>query len=218
MVLYEVPLVSANLQPQEMISQMVDTLEYLDQLSNDMFTRVSSRVRESRDRISHIKRRVEAANAKINAIKGSKKATKVFSGSNFPASLKSEVTGVFHGAKIEMKRTALNTKLANVKVDNEAVFYPNNNQPTAKLHFPPPPKSVSELLIFNSEDLALWEQPASERSSRALLRRKHDETDASATDNLLGEAPWSISQREPLDRSALANFSYIPGDTTTEHV
>lgn len=209
MVLYEVPLISANLSPQEMISQMVNTLEYLDRLSDDMFTRVSSRVRQSRDRINKIQGRVEAANAKINAIKSSKKATQIFSSSHFPASLKSETTGIFHGPKLEMKKTVSKAKVTNVKVDNDVVFYANHTETSARLPSLQAPKSVSELLVFNSEDLALWEQPASQRSSKAQLKRKH-EIDV-VGDNLLGEAPWSISQREHLDQSNLVNFSYTPG-------
>lgn len=216
MVLYEVPLVSAHLRPQEMISQMVDALEYLDQLSHDIFLRVSLQVQEKRERINRIQRRVEAANSKINSIKGSKKAIKIFSISQFPAKLKSEAAGVFRGPKVAIKKAESKTEITNVNVDSGVIFYPNSNAATSKLPFPPPPKSVSELLVFNSEDLAFWEQPASEKSSKAHLRLRH-ETDTSS-DNALGDAPWSISQRESIDRGSLVNFSYVPGSSIVSNI
>ncbi|XP_046636901.1 WASH complex subunit 1-like isoform X3 [Daphnia pulicaria] len=95
-------------------------------------------------------------------------------------------------------------------VDGDMVFYPTHQQNGARRQTPAPPSSVSELLIFNTEDLAFQRQSNSDKSSKSTLRRKHDSE--ISTDTSIGEAPWSISsQRDQLERSNPLNFSYMPG-------
>jgi hypothetical protein len=96
-------------------------------------------------------------------------------------------------------------------VDGDMVFYPTHQQNGARRQTPAPPSSVSELLIFNTEDLAFQRQSNSDKSSKSTLRRKHDSE--ISTDTSIGEAPWSISsQRDQLERSNPLNFSYMPGN------
>ena len=82
---YSVPLVSNDLRREEAILQICDALEYVDKVANDIFTRIGSRVAENHAKLKAINERVSLAEAKVSAIKGSKKATKVFSAPKYPA-------------------------------------------------------------------------------------------------------------------------------------
>lgn len=209
MAVYDIPLVSSNLRPQEMIIQMADTLEFLDQVSNDVFTKVASKIQESRTRISSIRRRVEAAQAKIDGLKGSRKATRIFSSSRFPGNFESECKDIFNESSLKFNRTKANLSGLDISVDGDMIFYPTHQLNGKRYQAPIPPSSVSELLIFNTEDLAFQQQTLSDKSSKSTLRRKHDSE--MSVDTSLGDAPWSISQREQLERSNPLNFSYMPG-------
>lgn len=209
MVVYEIPLVPSNLRPGEMISQMSDTLEFLDQISNDIFARVTSKIQESRTRISNIHQRVAVAQTKIDGLKGSRKATQVFSSSRFPGNFQPNSKSIFNETSLKFKRTCVEIDGSEIMVDGDMIFYPVHHQNGPRHQTLAPPGSVSELLIFNTEDLAFQRQSLSDKSSKSTLRRKHDSE--ISTDTSLGDAPWSISQRDQLERSNHLNFSYIPG-------
>ncbi|XP_057367712.1 WASH complex subunit 1-like [Daphnia carinata] len=206
---YEIPLVSSNLRPQEMITQMADTLEFLVQVSNEIFARVTSRIMESRTRINNIHQRVELAQSKIDGLKGSRKATKVFSSSRFPGNFHANSKSIFHGTSLKLNRTTVDNNHTEIMVDGDMIFYPVHQQNGTRQQILAPPGSASELLIFNTEDLAFQGRSLSDKCSKSTLRRKHDSE--MSTDTSLGDAPWSISQRDQLERSNPLNFSYIPG-------
>jgi WAS family protein 1 len=162
-----------------------DTSEFLDQISGDIFSEVAQRIQESRTRINNIHERVEVAQSKLDGLKGSRKATKIFSSS----------------VQVDGSESI---------VDGEMVLYPTHQQNEARRQTPAPPSSVSELLIFNTEDLAFQRQSNSDKSSKSTLRRKQDSE--ISTNTSIGE-PWSISiQRDQLERSNSLNFSYMPGN------
>jgi len=53
-----------------MVHQMCDTLAYLDQVATDIFSRISRRVAESREKLVQLNGRIAVAEAKVNRIKG----------------------------------------------------------------------------------------------------------------------------------------------------
>lgn len=75
--IYNVPLIPPDLRREETILHIADTLDYLEQITNDIFSRITSRVEEYRNRLQAINKRAEIAQAKVNKIRGSNKATKV---------------------------------------------------------------------------------------------------------------------------------------------
>lgn len=87
---YNVPIVPPDLRQEETIHQICDALKYIDQVANDIFDKISSRVVENHDRLQQINQRVDLAQAKISKIKGTNKATKVFAGSKYPAVVEEE--------------------------------------------------------------------------------------------------------------------------------
>lgn len=83
---YQVPVVAPDLRHEETIRQICDSLDYLDKVASDIFKRISSRVSDNHTRLKSINDRVNLAQAKIDKIKCSNKATKVFSSAKYPAS------------------------------------------------------------------------------------------------------------------------------------
>ena len=82
---YEVPVVAPDLRREETIRQICDSLEYLEKVAGDVFSRISERVQDNHTRLRTINDRVNLAHAKIDRVKNSKKATKVFSSAKYPA-------------------------------------------------------------------------------------------------------------------------------------
>ena len=74
---YSIPMVTSDLRREESIHQICDSLLYLDKISTDIFTRISDRVNENQAQLRSINQRIDLAQAKINSLKGSHKATKV---------------------------------------------------------------------------------------------------------------------------------------------
>lgn len=82
---YEVPIVPPDLRREETIRQICDSLDYLEKVADDIFNRISKRVTENHGRLHAIHERVNLAHARIDTLKESKKATKVFSSAKHPA-------------------------------------------------------------------------------------------------------------------------------------
>ena len=74
---YAVPLIQPDLRLEEAIQQVADALQYLQKVSGDIFSRISQRVELSRSQLPAIVERESLAQAKIEKIKGSKKAIKI---------------------------------------------------------------------------------------------------------------------------------------------
>ena len=55
------------------VPQICDSLDYLEKVCNDVFTRVSNRVTENHKKLQSINERVDLAQAKIDRLKGSNK-------------------------------------------------------------------------------------------------------------------------------------------------
>ncbi|XP_054519892.2 WAS protein family homolog 2 isoform X4 [Pan troglodytes] len=97
---YAVPLIQPDLRREEAVQQMADALQYLQKVSGDIFGRISQRVEQSRSQVQAIGEKVSLAQAKIEKIKGSKKAIKVFSSAKYPAPERLQEYGsIFMGAQ-----------------------------------------------------------------------------------------------------------------------
>ena len=212
---YEIPLVSSNLRPEEMIIQMADTIDFLDQISDHIFKNVSRRIEESRVRIESINKRADAAQAKIEKLTGSRKATRIFSSSRFPGIFSAEYKSCLEEDGLTFKRTKLNGVPPFASLDADQFYLPiqrNNHNIKGKEQLQT--KSASELLIFNSEDIAMLDQIPTEKLASKTTKRKNE---VEATEDTgLGDAPWSIIQREQLERGQHLDYSYIPGTTNTK--
>ena len=108
---YQTTTVPPDLRREETIKQICDSLEYLEKISNDIFSRISTRVADNHNRLRKINDRVNLAQAKIEKIKGSNKATKVFSSAKYPAAASQEVYSSIHkdSAALQKVRSEKNT-------------------------------------------------------------------------------------------------------------
>jgi WAS family protein 1 len=77
--LYLVPVIQQDLRQEETILQIADVLDYLDQVVNDVFDRVQSRIEESKAKLEKLRKRESLAKLKVEKLTGSSKATKVHS-------------------------------------------------------------------------------------------------------------------------------------------
>ena len=74
---YSVPVIQQDLRQEETIHQIADALDYLDQVVNDIFDRVQSRIEESKAKLEKLRKRESLAKLKVEKLTGSSKATKV---------------------------------------------------------------------------------------------------------------------------------------------
>lgn len=82
---YFVPTIPPDLRREETIHQISDALEYLDKVANDVFARIGKKVAENKASLAKINDRVNLAAARVDKLKGSNKATKVFSSAKYPS-------------------------------------------------------------------------------------------------------------------------------------
>ena len=85
---YEVPLVQNDLRSEETIVHVLGALTQLSKVSSDIFSKIDVKCNEFQQKIFDVNKRVDSANAKIDALKEAKKATVVFSSAKYPGSEK----------------------------------------------------------------------------------------------------------------------------------
>ena len=76
---YAMPLISSGLRQEEFIRQMVDSLEYLEAVSSDIFNRISRSVAEQRDKLVDVNTRINKAEAQVEKLKSSRTKGKLHS-------------------------------------------------------------------------------------------------------------------------------------------
>ena len=82
---YRVPIVFNDLTPEETMGDVFYALETLSATIDDIFGRIEKRITDERKRVDQIKSRVAVCKGKVDQVRGSKKATTVFSTAKFPA-------------------------------------------------------------------------------------------------------------------------------------
>ena len=216
MAVYNIALVSANLRPEEMIIQMADTLDFLNEVTNDICSRINRKINEEiRTRIQDINKRIETAQAKIDRNAGSRKAIQLFSSSQFPVTYhEEEASSAFNtricSCSLSFKRTELGEIESETLDINNSAFFQSLTTNVAEKPLLTSITSVSELLIFNTENLVFQEQNLLNKLSKTSSRKNHDSGRSGNTP--LGDAPWSIGQQESQVGTTALNFSYVPGN------
>ena len=168
---YHVPVVPPDLRRDETIHQICNALDYLDKVADDVFKRISSRVADNHSRLRSINDRVHLAQAKIDQIKGSSKATKVFSSAKYPA-VKEEDSyqSVFNAcagnvsplkisSKIQSKHLPVDDKVLkeklqfyNVQLGTKKGQANQESQGEGLGRLPENIPSISSLLLFNTSE------------------------------------------------------------------
>jgi WAS family protein 1 len=81
---FNIPNVPPDLRREETVHQIADSLNYLDQVANEVFKRINTKIGENRTKLQKVNDRISLAQAKVDKIKGSNKATKVFASAKYP--------------------------------------------------------------------------------------------------------------------------------------
>ena len=76
---YEVPIIPNDLRREETMVHIIGALNQLTKISTDIFAKIGSKCDEFQGKIAGINQRVDTANAKLEVLKATKKATVVFS-------------------------------------------------------------------------------------------------------------------------------------------
>ena len=76
---YEVPIIPNDLRREETMVHVIGALNQLSKISTDIFSKIGSKCDEFQGKIAGINQRVDIANAKLEVLKATKKATVVFS-------------------------------------------------------------------------------------------------------------------------------------------
>lgn len=88
--LYKINLISSDLSTEETILQIANSLDNLNGVVDDIFSRIMKRVNRNVEKTSDIKKRIEACNDKVTQVSGSANAIKVFSSAKYPANVRHE--------------------------------------------------------------------------------------------------------------------------------
>ncbi|KAI5126118.1 WASH complex subunit 1 isoform X1 [Manis pentadactyla] len=222
---YEVPLIQPDLRREEVIQQVADALQYLQKVSGDIFSRISQRVELSRRQLQAIGERVSLAQAKIEKIKGSKKAIKVFSSAKYPAPERLQEYGsIFTGAqdpglqrrprhRIQSKHRPLDEWALQEKLKYFPVCVITKPEPEDEAEeglggLPSNISSVSSLLLFNTTE-NLYKKYVFLDPLAGAVTKTHVMLGAE-TEEKLFDAPLSISKREQLEQQVPENYFYVP--------
>ncbi|XP_062954978.1 WASH complex subunit 1 [Cynocephalus volans] len=222
---YAVPLIQPDLRREEAIQQVADALQYLQKVSGDIFSRISQRVELSRSQLQAIGERVSLAQAKIEKLKGSKKAIKVFSSAKYPAPERlQEYSSIFIGAqdpglqrrprhRIQSKHRPLDERALQEKLKYFPVCVSTRLEPEDEAEeglggLPSNISSVSSLLLFNTTE-NLYKKYVFLDPLAGAVTKTHVMLGAE-TEEKLFDAPLSISKREQLERQVPENYFYVP--------
>ncbi|CAF0842331.1 unnamed protein product [Didymodactylos carnosus] len=89
--LYGVPVISTELRRAEFAKQLADVFDYMDQISLDMFNRITIRLNLYRQQLNKFDEKINNANVHIERIRQSKRATQIHSSSHYPVEQKRSV-------------------------------------------------------------------------------------------------------------------------------
>ncbi|XP_019509662.1 PREDICTED: WAS protein family homolog 1 [Hipposideros armiger] len=222
---FTVPLIQPELRREEAIQQVADALQYLQKVSGDIFSRISQRVELSRSQLQAIGERVSLAQAKIEKIKGSKKAIKVFSSAKYPAPERlQEYSSIFMGAqdsglqrrprhRIQSKHRPLDERALQEKLKYFPVCVSTKPEPEDEAEeglggLPSNINSVSSLLLFNTTE-NLYKKYVFLDPLAGAVTKTHVML-GTETEEKLFDAPLSISKREQLEQQVPENYFYVP--------
>ncbi|XP_006004515.1 WASH complex subunit 1 isoform X2 [Latimeria chalumnae] len=222
---YSVPLIQPDLRREEAIHQITDALQYLQRVSDDIFSRVLERVESNRTRLQGVSDRITIAQARIKKIKGSRKATKVFSSAKYPAPERlQEYSSIFMGVedaatlkrpryKVQSKHRPLEEKLLQEKLMYFPVYLNTKHQEENEGEeglgsLPRNVRSVSSLLLFNTNE-NLYKKYVLLDPLAGAVTKTHNTLETEKEEKPF-DAPLSITKREQLERQTAENYFYVP--------
>lgn len=123
--MYHVPVILPDLRREESLTQVIDSLEYLQAVANDIFNRISNRVAENRDQLTAINNRINTCQAKVDKLRHRSKATQVYATPKYPAPQRlNEYTTLFCNVNPQLqkiKRSKVSSDIRLPDVTNETM-------------------------------------------------------------------------------------------------
>uniref|UniRef100_A0A673G100 WAS protein family homolog 1-like n=1 Tax=Sinocyclocheilus rhinocerous TaxID=307959 RepID=A0A673G100_9TELE len=222
---YSVPLIQPDLRREEAVHQITGALQYLEMISTDIFSRVSQSVEKNRVHLQTVTDRIKLAQARVQKIKGSKKATKVFSSAKYPAPEKlQDYSSIFTGAvdpasqkrprfKVQSKLRPLDDKAPQEKLMYLPVCVNTKKRSEDETEeglgsLPRNVNSVSSLLLFNTTE-NLYKKYVFLDPLAGAVTKTHTTLETEKEDKPF-DAPLSITKREQLERQTAENYFYVP--------
>ncbi|KAM3869705.1 WASH complex subunit 1 [Diretmus argenteus] len=222
---YSVPLIQPDLRREEAVHQIADALLYLETISTDIFSRVSESVERNRRHLQSVTDRIRLAQARVDKIKGSKKATKVFSSAKYPAPDRlQDYSSIFSGAadpssqtrpryRIQNKLRPLDDKALQEKLLYFPVCVSNKKRSEDETEeglgsLPRNISSVSSLLLFNTTE-NLYKKYVFLDPLAGAVTKTHNTLETEKQEKPF-DAPLSITKREQLERQTAESYFYVP--------
>ncbi|KAK3102807.1 hypothetical protein FSP39_014056 [Pinctada imbricata] len=222
---FKVPGIPPDLRREETVHQIADSLEYLDKVADEVFQRINKRVVDNRTRLQKINDRVSLAQAKVDKIKGSNKATKVFASAKYPAPdaleeydllFPLEGTNGLREPKRPHYKVVSKHKVVDTKTLRDKLQFFNVHLDTKKKQqegsqheglggLPKNVPSVSSLLLFNTSENLYKKYVMLDPLGVVTKTRTAIEEESE-----MAEAPSTIAQREEMQRLQAENFFYMP--------
>ncbi|XP_033997745.1 WASH complex subunit 1 [Trematomus bernacchii] len=222
---YSVPLIQPDLRREEAVHQIADALLYLETISTDIFKRVSDSVERNRRQLQSVTDRIRLAQARVNKIKGSKKATKVFSSAKYPAPDRlQDYTSIFIEAVDPSSQTRPRHRIQNKlrpfdekALQEKLMYFPvcvnkkkrSEDETEEGLgSLPRNISSVSSLLLFNTTE-NLYKKYVFLDPLAGAVTKTHTtlETEKEAKPF---DAPLSITEGQQLERQTAESYFYMP--------
>uniref|UniRef100_A0A3Q4B0H7 WASH1 WAHD domain-containing protein n=1 Tax=Mola mola TaxID=94237 RepID=A0A3Q4B0H7_MOLML len=222
---YSVPLIQPDLRREEAVHQITDALLYLETISTDIFRRVSDSVEKNRHKLQSITDRIRLAQARVDKIKGSKKATKVFSSAKYPAPERlQDYSSIFIEATDPSSQTrprqriqnklrpfdekALKEKLVYLPVCVNSKKKSEDETEEGLGSLPRNISSVSSLLLFNTTE-NLYKKYVFLDPLAGAVTKTHQTLETEKEEKPF-DAPLSITKREQLERQTAESYFYVP--------
>ena len=166
---YHIPTIPPDLRREETILQIADSLEHLEKVANEVFSRINQRVVDNRTKLQQVNDRVALAQARVDKLKGSNKATKVFASSKYPTEADAKnyntlFTTVSNGVQPRKRKYKVQSKhpVSDERVLREKLQFFNVHLNTKSKKdvdkgeglggLPRSVPSVSSLLLFNTSE------------------------------------------------------------------
>ncbi|XP_037306999.1 WASH complex subunit 1 [Pungitius pungitius] len=222
---YSVPLIQSDLRREEAVHQIADALLYLETISTDIFRRVSDSVEKNRRQLQSVTDRIRLAQARVDKIKGSKKATKVFSSAKYPAPDRlRDYSSIFIEATDPSSQTRPRQRIQNklrpfdeTALQEKLMYFPVCVSKKKKSEdeteeglgsLPRNISSVSSLLLFNTTE-NLYKKYVFLDPLAGAVTKTHRTLETEKEEKPF-DAPLSITKREQLDRQTAESYFYVP--------
>lgn len=88
--IYKINLIPNDLSVEETVLKIADTLDNLNGIIDDVFTRITSRIQLNTDKTTKLQERIDVSRSKVEKLAGMQKAIKVFSSAKYPATITHE--------------------------------------------------------------------------------------------------------------------------------